>query len=322
MRITGTFLDEISFDIPHQNWGVKEWRRDFCAMKAIGIKRVFLIRAAHLNQMVFPSKVISRTGVWHNPPVDLMDMFLDLAEEFDMEFFAGTWHSQKGNCVSWDEATFKREIQVNKELISEIQEKYGERKAFRGWYLTHEVCSNSPGTIELFDELGRYAKAISGDKPTLISPYFAGVKSISANDPKEWVLTLEAHIEHWAKIFSGLRGAVDIVAFQDGHVTLPELPDYLKATKKLANENGITLWSNIESFDRDMPIKFLPIKWEKFLWKMEAGDAAGIEEAITFEFSHFMSPNSMYPSAHGLFDRYCEYCGIPAASESFASHGI
>ena len=25
LKITGTFLDEISHDIPHQNWGVKEW---------------------------------------------------------------------------------------------------------------------------------------------------------------------------------------------------------------------------------------------------------------------------------------------------------
>ena len=25
IKITGTFLDEISHDIPHQNWGKKEW---------------------------------------------------------------------------------------------------------------------------------------------------------------------------------------------------------------------------------------------------------------------------------------------------------
>ena len=25
MQIHATFLDEISWDIPHQNWGVKEW---------------------------------------------------------------------------------------------------------------------------------------------------------------------------------------------------------------------------------------------------------------------------------------------------------
>ena len=29
LKITGTFLDEISHDIPHQNWGMKEWDLDF-----------------------------------------------------------------------------------------------------------------------------------------------------------------------------------------------------------------------------------------------------------------------------------------------------
>jgi hypothetical protein len=69
----------------------------------------------------------------------------------------------------------------------------------------------------------------------------------------------------------------------------------------------MTSWTNCESFDRDMPIKFLPIKWEKMLLKLEAAAKAGVDKAITFEFSHFMSPNSMYQSAHGLFDRYMEY---------------
>ena len=40
LKITGTFLDEISHDIPHQNWGEKEWDLDFQHMKNIGIDTV------------------------------------------------------------------------------------------------------------------------------------------------------------------------------------------------------------------------------------------------------------------------------------------
>ena len=83
----------------------------------------------------------------------------------------------------------------------------------------------------------------------------------------------------------------------------------------MADRYGMTCWTNCESFDRDMPIHFLPIKWQKMLMKLEAAKRAGIEKAITFEFSHFMSPNSMYPSAKGLFDRYCEHFNInPSAN--------
>jgi len=39
--------------------------------------------------------------------------------------------------------------------------------------------------------------------------------------------------------------------------------------------------------------KFLPIKWEKLLLKLNARGERGMEKGITFEFSHFMSPNSV-----------------------------
>jgi len=56
-----------------------------------------------------------------------------------------------------------------------------------------------------------------------------------------------------------------------------------------------------------MPIKFLPIKWEKLLLKLRAAERAGIAKAITFEFSHFMSPQSAYLQAGHLYNRYLEY---------------
>jgi hypothetical protein len=47
MHITGTFLDDISHDIPQQNWGPAEWALDFAAVQAIGIDTVILIRSGH-----------------------------------------------------------------------------------------------------------------------------------------------------------------------------------------------------------------------------------------------------------------------------------
>lgn len=47
MQIKGTFLDEISHDIPHQNWGEKEWDADFGYMHRAGIEHVILIRCGY-----------------------------------------------------------------------------------------------------------------------------------------------------------------------------------------------------------------------------------------------------------------------------------
>jgi hypothetical protein len=72
----------------------------------------------------------------------------------------------------------------------------------------------------------------------------------------------------------------------------------------------MTAWSNVESFDRDMPFSFPPIDWRKMQWKLDFAEEAGVKKCITFEFSHFMSPNSMWLSAHNLYKMYCDHFGI------------
>lgn len=70
LKITGTFLDEISHDIPHQNWGEKEWDLDFQHMKRIGIDTVIMIRSGYRKFMTYPSPyllkkdVICRRLIW------------------------------------------------------------------------------------------------------------------------------------------------------------------------------------------------------------------------------------------------------------------
>ena len=100
----------------------------------------------------------------------------------------------------------------------------------------------------------------------------------------------------------GLNKALTF-SYDDGH-------DCDRRLAELLDKYGMKCWTNFESFDRDMPIRFLPIKWEKLLLKMEMARKAGMDGAITFEFSHFMSPNSEYQQAGHLYDRYCEHFGI------------
>ncbi|MEI2707391.1 MAG: DUF4434 domain-containing protein [Chitinophagaceae bacterium] len=127
--------------------------------------------------------------------------------------------------------------------------------------------------------------------------------TISKND----AVSLQEHETEWNEIFSGIHKNVDAVAFQDGHIDYNELTDFFTINKQLANKYGMQCWTNAESFDRDMPIKFFPIKFEKLKLKLDAARKAGYDKAITFEFSHFMSPQSSYVQAHHLYNRYLEY---------------
>ena len=123
IKITGTFIDEISHDIPHQNWGVQEWANDFKHMKAIGIKRVFLIRCGYRQWVTFPSEVLLKEQKVIQPLTDLVSLFLQLAEENDMEFYFGLYDSGK----YWVTGNMNDEIELNKKVIDEVWYRYGSR---------------------------------------------------------------------------------------------------------------------------------------------------------------------------------------------------
>lgn len=306
MKIKGTFLDEISHDIPHQNWGRKEWEQDFAYMKLIGINSVILIRSGYRKWLTYPSQILIERENAYRPSVDLVQMFLELSQKHGMDFYFGLYDSGR----YWVNGDFQSELDLNKTLIEEVWSKYGNMPAFKGWYISQECSRKTGAIIKMYAGLGEYCKSVSGQLTTLISPYIDGVKNISqyqAETSRTLGVSLKRHEEDWNEIFDGIKNAVDIVAFQDGHIEFDELDDFLQINKQLADKYGIRSWTNSETFDRDMPIKFLPIKWEKLRMKLEAAQRVGMEQAITFEFSHFMSPQSAYLQAGHLYNRYKEY---------------
>ena len=306
MMIRGTFLDEISHDIPHQNWGPAEWDADFAHMRAIGIDSVVLIRCGYRRWLTYPSEVAMSEEDAFEPPVDLVRLFLDLSAKHRMSFHFGLYDSGK----YWTAGDYEAEVELNRRVIAEAWTRYGDHPAFAGWYLSQE-CSRKIGRItDLYAELGRTCKRASDGLPVLISPYIDGPKNVDQDagvTARDSGVDLATHAREWDEIFAGISGAVDTVAFQDGHVDFAVLEDFLRVNKRLADRHGLACWTNSESFDRDMPIRFMPIKWEKLLLKLRAAERAGITRAITFEFSHFMSPQSAYLQAGHLYNRYREY---------------
>ncbi len=306
LRITGTFLDEISHDIPHQNWGEAEWDLDFQYMKAIGIDTVIMIRSGYKKFITYPSQYLLGKGCYM-PSVDLLDMYLRLAEKHGMKFYFGLYDSGH----YWATGDMSHEIEDNKYVIDEVWKNYGKKyKSFGGWYVSGEISRATKGAIGAFYAMGKQCKDVSGGLPTFISPWIDGKKAVAASGAalsKEAAVSVQQHEKEWDEIFAGIHEVVDAVAFQDGHIDYDELDAFFSVNKKLADKYGMKCWTNAESFDRDMPIKFLPIKFDKLRMKLEAAQRCGYDKAITFEFSHFMSPQSAYAQAGNLYNRYKEY---------------
>ena len=289
-RITGTFLDEITHDIPSQNWGERQWRREFELYRRIGIDTCILIRAGYRNRCIFPATSLPDLLPLHE---DLGEMFYSLADEAGLRLFFGTYDSGHW----WIKRSYWKEIEVNRAFLDEAYGRYGHHASFAGWYLSHETGRHDAHIVELFNGIGGHCKSLS-DKPVLISPYPQGAKQLGEN-----ALTLEESFDHWGRIFEEARGSFDICAFQDGQVHYQELPSFIRGIGELGERFGVEIWSNLESFDRDMPIKFPPADWRYLRFKLEAA-APVAKKVITFEFPHFVSPFSCYPAAHGLFERY------------------
>jgi hypothetical protein len=311
LKITGTFLDEISHDIPHQNWGEKEWDLDFRYMKSMGIDTVIMIRSGYRKFVTYPSEYLLKKKGCYMPSVDLLDMYLRLAEKYGMKFYFGLYDSGR----YWDTGDMSWEVEDNKYVIDEVWRKYGSKyKSFGGWYISGEISRATKGAIGAFHTMGKQCKDISGGLPTFISPWIDGKKAVmgmaGAGLTKAEAVSVEQHEKEWSEIFDGIHDVVDACAFQDGHIDYDELDAFFAVNKKLADKYHMECWTNAESFDRDMPIKFFPIKFDKLRLKLEAAKRAGYDKGITFEFSHFMSPQSAYAQAGHLYDRYKEYFEI------------
>lgn len=308
IAITGTFLDEITADIPGNNWGEADWDAEFASMKEAGIKRLFMIRAGFNRTLAYPSEVIRKRVNSYPVYDDRIGNFLSLAEKHGMEFWPGNYVG-----ITPD-GHYLNDLEFDKSVADEIWEHYGKRSsAFGGWYLSKEIGKHNQEIVEIFLQLARHCKKISGNKPVMISPWlsiFPDLPRMAGGHIEEWAIPemdFDSFRQEWRRMFSHLSGAVDIVAFQDGLIPYPYFEQVCRIMKEEGERYGITIWMNCESFDRDMPFRFPPINWRTMRYKLESAALAGIQEVITFEYSHFMSEYSMWPSARKLRERYLEW---------------
>ncbi len=305
LPITGTFLDEISHDIASQNWGPEEWAREFDTFADSGIDTVIMIRSGHQEKLACPSRTIAA----HRPVlpvyVDLVRLFLDLAAERHIDFYFGLYDSG----YHWHRNDWTVEVELNRVYLHEMFERYGDSPAFRGWYLPHETYDSGMRIIDINVALATEIRSFS-DLPILVSPFFHG-RTDQPSAPSGSARSVAEHARAWEEILTAYSGLITYCAFQDGTADLLALEELTKATAEVAAKAGVTLWSNLESFDRDVHIKFPPLDWRKLAHKLDVVQPY-VQKVITFEFSHFLSPNSTLPAAPNLYRRYQDHVRLRA----------
>jgi len=288
MRITGTFIDEITYDIPSQNWSDEDWDCDLAAMQAIGIDTVIIIRGGFRDRVTFPSRVVG-----DGTDRDLAGALFDMTTRRGMKMYFGLYTDD-----SWIKGDWRKEVEVNRDFCREVLDRYGDFASFAGWYLPQEGGKNEHNLRDILLALSQQCKELAGGKKVLLSPFFYSSKLVASD-----FFTPEQHGRQWRAILAG-ADSVDHIAFQDT-AGLDELGAFLRETKAVLDPLGIDLWANVETFERSYPIKFPPIDFEILRRKIDIQSEYACK-LITFEFSHFMSPNSMWLTARNLYNRYRE----------------
>ena len=288
--ITGTFIDEITYDIPSSNWTRREWCRDLDNMKRIGIDTLVFIRGGFYGRTVYPSRYF---GTEYTD--DFAGFILTEAAKRRMDVYMGLHIST----LDWSGGDAAGEIARNRHFLDEVYTRYNGIPSFKGWYIPQEASHDELNITEVMKGLSYLCKEKDENMPVLISPYFNTY--VTGGD-----FTVERHAEEWHSSFERCSEQIDICAFQDGSAPIESMADYLRATKKLCDEFNIRHWVNTETFERDVRRMYYPIPFDILKRKLGMHKEYA-EKVITFEFSHFLSPQSIYPSARNLNRLYKDY---------------
>ncbi|MBO4861260.1 MAG: DUF4434 domain-containing protein [Clostridia bacterium] len=293
--ITGTFIDDVTYDIPCSNWTYEEWAKDLDNMAEVGIDTLIFARAVFCGKCIYPSKIFPTL---RDEDDDFAGFILKEAAKRDMTVFVGGYISN----LTWNNGDWKNEIAQNKKFIKEFLSRYGDIPSFKGWYVPHEGYDRILNLKETMGGLAALYKDATPEKKVLVSPFFRS--AVTSAEP----FTPERTAEEWDFIWEKCGKDIDFCAFQDGTAPLDELAAYVSAVKTVCDKHGIALWSNVETFERDVRRLYYPIPFDQLKRRIKAVEGI-VEKLITFEFSHFLSPQSIYLSARNLNRQYREYYG-------------
>ncbi|MBO7548441.1 MAG: DUF4434 domain-containing protein [Clostridia bacterium] len=293
--ITGTFIDDVTYDIPCSNWTYEEWAKDLDNMAEVGIDTLIFARAVFYDKCIYPSKIFPTL---RDEDDDFAGFILKEAAKRDMTVFVGGYISN----LTWNNGDWKNEIAQNKKFIKEFLSRYGDIPSFKGWYVPHEGYDRILNLKETMGGLAALYKDATPEKKVLVSPFFRS--PVTSAEP----FTPERTAEEWDVIWEKCGKDIDFCAFQDGTAPLDELAAYVSAVKTVCDKHGIALWSNVETFERDVRRLYYPIPFDQLKRRIKAVEGI-VEKLITFEFSHFLSPQSIYLSARNLNRLYREYYG-------------
>jgi len=250
----------------------------------------------------YPSKILK------NPSdVDWYAKAFDLAEKFGMEVVLHGVPYKFNNLFTGKEWDPYEELEMEKKIYKELNELFGNRKNFWGWYIPHEAGDRTHrGDIMiLLRELPSFLKKMTPNKKVAYAPWFTSKITVGEND----ATTPELCAANWDSMLKEIDG-IDICLFQDTTAPDDEIGEWFAAVAPVFEKHGIELWCVAELFPRfqDKPgiDLFRSVSYEYLMEKMNAASPY-VKKFACWEYETHLNPKSKNPGAKELSEKYREW---------------
>ena len=290
---------------PLEDWKDDEVEALFNNMEKDGINLIVLSGGLG-DKVYFPSKIL------HNQlDYDGYGKIFDLAEEHGMQIMLSgvlyTFHLQfEGK--QWDATA---ELEMNKRIFTELNNLYGRRSNFWGWYIPHEAGDRTHrgDVMTLLRALPPFLKHLTPDKPVAFSPWFTSYLTVGKD-----ATTPEEFAAEWDAILSEVEG-LDICAIQDSTAPYAEIGKWFAAAYPVFKKHNVTLWDVVELFYRDTKTCYADmteaVSFPYLIKKIKAADPY-VKGLACWEYQNYLNPGSPVKGAQELNKEYRAWYRLPA----------
>jgi len=285
-RITGSFIYAHPPDYvgrPTIDYTAADWRKLFVELKELGIDTVIYQAAAwvEVQECYYTPNRYAGYRTWN-----ALDPLVEAVAAEGMVFYLGGL----GNMLAFDEQATAQTLNADRDAqLACFRELLRYRGGFHGFYMSPET--GFPGRRQperekllnrYFTEVCQGVKEIMPDLPILMSPgtYYDPAKA-------------QENYEFLYNLFVGCP--VDYVAPQDSIGTfgnrLPDLAASFAIWRRVCDELGITLWVNVESFERakiGTANDFVPADFRRLRVQLANAQQVG-QKIISWEVPYFYS---------------------------------
>jgi hypothetical protein len=319
--ITGTFIQYTGLSV----WNYSMWVTEFADMHDLGIDTIILqwVHESQSNKSLYQSEFFSidtdaispemhvpdSNPYGWNPDPDVLTVFFLLAEQYNMTLHLGITVNWDFSSQIGDSNWVTAELALNKKIVIELLQKYGNLTSFGGFYIPYECFQGKFPSADNGEYLGRFFGQISAvfrecelsvlgiqNKIISIAPYIAA---------SGWVPGIKAFWQNFLDYSS-----VDVLMIQDGigchrMDVETQLPIAYGIITEVCKQLEVTFWSDLEIFIID---DFTPAPFSRIQQQLSI-EAKYVEKIVVFDIPHYMS-RQYSSNAAILWEAYAAYRDI------------